>query len=113
MKHGKNREKTDRKVISFLTYASSSVVFDVVAYSLSGKISKLAETHAGSLIYSPSLIISYGAAKFSSLLFGTGLIGRASVIIVILPIVTFFFGAITHRAFSRRIRPGKGASQGD
>lgn len=91
-----------RRILSFVSYAFSSIVFDMVAYVMSGKLYGMFNVRA-------SLLSPYPAMAYSILhdeMFSVETLGynpfSLTALLIILPLITFVGGIMLHRIFSRK-----------
>lgn len=93
-----------RRFLSFISYAFSSILFDVVAYSLSSKVSGIVSTQYNILFYFPSMgynilrkyAMSPGYPSYNSF--------NTTFLLLALPVITFVAGIELQRIISRRFR---------
>ncbi len=99
-----------RRFRSYLSYAFSSILFDIVAYSMSGKLYAFVTGHETILFFFPSLMISW--TNFYLRLYGYApyAINVVSVLILALPVVTFLAGVFLHKISERKFRKRKNAN---
>lgn len=98
----KERKSGRRKLLSYVTYAFSSIIFDAVAYTMSLKLSSflnvsqsLVSTAQGFLFILPQRYLgAYGIS-----LSGFSL---TSILLIALPIITFISGIWLHKAATSR-----------
>ena len=99
-----------RRFMSFISYAFSSIVFDIFAYTMSGKLVGLFNTQQNLLFYFPSL--SYNL--FSTYAPNADSVNLSLVnlndFIVVLPIITFLGGMLLQKVVSRKAENYEGAS---
>lgn len=103
--------KNQRRVSSFISYAFSSIIFDVIAYSMSGKFYAFIEGNKTLLFLFPSILLSwtntylklYGYTPYAS--------NVISLLIIGLPVVTFLAGLFVHKITERKQKDKRNNSE--
>ena len=101
-----------RRFMSYISYAFSSIIFDIFAYTLSGKIVGLLYSKQNLLFYFPSLsynLVSHYAPNMGH--FNTSLISMNDLLIS-LPIITFLAGIFLQKIISVRFQESRDLSEG-
>lgn len=91
-----------KKIGSFITYAFSSIAFDIIAYTLSGRLLPVITSHETTLFFFPSIIftifnqylIVYGVAHYT--------VNAVTFLLISLPIITFVAGIMFHKFLPSR-----------
>lgn len=103
----RNRNKDysgSRRFVSFVSYAFTSILFDVVAYTLSSKVAGVVSTQYNIMFYFPSLgynlLRKYALGNVSV---NYGIINTYGLLLV-LPVVTFFAGIILEKIIAHKFQ---------
>ncbi len=104
MRNNKSGNNGHRRFMSFVSYAFSSILFDVVAYTLSAKVSGIVSAQYNILFYFPTL----GYDIFRKYALNQSYLNYVSInttaMLVILPVVTFVAGIVLEKAISLKVR---------
>lgn len=93
--------------MSYLSYASSSIIFDIVAYSMSGKLYSFVASHEGVLFFFPGVITKLLGKYLMAYGYSPDVLSSVTVLLISLPIITFVAGIMLHKAVhARRTRIG-------
>ena len=90
------------KFVSYLFYAFSSIIFDIVAYTLSGKLGAFIMGHETLLFFFPTLTISWVKDYLSFYGYSYYAMSAVGVLILALPVVTFIAGLMLHKLSFRK-----------
>lgn len=105
--HNTRKDTGDRghnRIFSFFAYAVSSVIFDIIAYSISGQIHGFVLAHSVILLYFPLFVFPYSGDALLSLASGyiSGGIAQEELLIMGLTVLAFLLGILTHRHLTVR-----------
>lgn len=94
--------KDQGKFVSYLFYAFSSIIFDVVAYTLSGKLGAFILAHETLLFFFPTLTIFWVEDYLNFYGYSYYAMSADGLLIVALPVVTFVAGLLLHKLSFRK-----------
>ncbi len=102
MRSNRSENTVQRRFMSFISYAFSSIVFDIFAYAMSGKVVGLLNSQQNYLFYFPLFSYNLASLYVPNLISIEMSLANFRGLILLLPVITFIAGILLQKGVSRK-----------